>query len=126
MCFDADDYCPYERTIVEIKEQFDQLAKEWDDQAMFHSFYVPIMRAEPCQQLIKLGEQIVPYIIERLESGNHWIAWCWLLSEITGVETGSGITYEGGFSKGNVHEMAEWWIEWYDKMEKSNAKNCHN
>jgi hypothetical protein len=104
--------------MMAIKEQFDQLAKEWYAQAMFHSFYNPIMSPEPCRQLVKLGKQVIPYIIERLKSGDHWIAWCWLLTEITGIETGEGIVHEGGFAKGSVDEMAKWWINWY-KREQS-------
>jgi hypothetical protein len=101
--------------MMAIKEQFDQLAKEWYDQAMFHSFYNPIMSPEPCRQLAKLGKQVIPYIIDRLKSGDHWIAWSWLLAEITGVETGSGVVHEDGFAKGDVHDMAEWWIKWWQR-----------
>ena len=117
MCLDADDYCPYEGITVNLKEQFDELAQEWNDAAMFHSFYRPIMCPEPCRQLVKLGEPIIPLIIQKMEEGDHWVAWSWLLSEITGInpDYAEAVVHEDGFAKGNVQKMAEWWISWYKR-----------
>lgn len=65
------------------QERFDQLIQEWQRVASIHSFPWTIMRGIAYEELRAAGLSIVPMLIEQLKT-DPWIAYSWLLQEITG------------------------------------------
>jgi hypothetical protein len=56
------------------------------------------------QQIIGMGEKVLPFIFRELqETGGHWF---WALRAITGENP------VGPESRGNINRMAQAWLEW--------------
>lgn len=99
-----------------IKSKFKKLMNEWKEDTLFISDISKICTHSSYQQIIGMGENVIPLIISELKSNpDHWF---WALKAITGKDP---VPEE---KKGNIREMSNIWIEWYAKQGfKSEADN---
>jgi hypothetical protein len=85
---------------------FNELYSEWEKQTKFQSL-IGCFENTLYKKIIQLGFDVVPYIIKllRKEPGHIFIA----LNKITGENPVKST------SQGNIKEMANDWINWWDK-----------
>jgi hypothetical protein len=95
--------------------KFELLKEQWHADTCFHSNPTIIMRHPACRGIVEMGQDAIPFIIKEIEGGDHWIAWSWLLAELTGLDprASRAIEQEDGFTKTDVDLLAEWWLGWY-------------
>jgi len=88
----------------EVSERFARLASDWKQKSRHLSNTVQMAMLKPYQQIIGMGEQALPLILEELRrERDHWF---WALEAISGenpVEAGNA---------GQVKASAEAWIQW--------------
>jgi len=80
------------------------LADTWKEETKYFSSTNQIAMNQSYQQIIGMGEKVVPFILEhlRLESDQ----WFWALKAITGVDP---VRPE---NIGNINKMTESWLDW--------------
>jgi len=85
-------------------ERFEVLADWWEEETFFHS-NSSLKNAHPAlQEIISMGEPIVPLILERMRSqGGHWFE---ALQQITGADPVSPADY------GKIAAMQNSWLQW--------------
>lgn len=89
----------------QMHRRFLDLSNEWKEATGFLSSVTQICTHPSYQQIIGMGEVVVPWIISALRrEPDHWF---WALSAITGRDP---VRQE---HRGNLQAMAEDWIEWY-------------
>lgn len=87
-----------------INERFSRLAKEWKEATIFTSSVTRIATDPAYQQIIGMGADAVPLILEELaRETDHWF---WALHAITGVDP------TAAEDAGNVESMAASWLNW--------------
>ena len=87
-----------------IRTRFDQLADQWSEETEFVSSSTALVLNSAYQQIIGMGQTVVPLILHRLESqGGHWF---WALKHITGEDP---LPAEDA---GNYARMREGWLRW--------------
>ena len=95
---DAEDIEPAQR------EKFQKLAEQWEEETFFLSRSDRAVAHPVHQEIINLGQPIVPLILERMRSrGGHWFE---ALQEITGEDPVSPADY------GNIAAMQNAWLQW--------------
>ncbi|MCK4830266.1 hypothetical protein KA005_81865, partial [bacterium] len=83
------------------------LVNKWKEETQFSSTVLEMSMNSNYQQIIGLGPNVIPLILERLSKNNeHWF---WALKAITGE---SPVSEQ---SKGIVTEMAQAWLSWARK-----------
>jgi len=93
-----------------LKSVFDKLAYDWQSSTAGLSSTTERMEHWAYGEIIKLGSDVIPFIIERLKQP-HSRLWFDVLAEITHEDPISESAY------GDVPAMAEAWIQWFeDKM----------
>ena len=87
-----------------MKEIFQELANRWEKEIFFLS-RSDLAIAHPLhQEIINLGQPVVPLILERMRSqGGHWFE---ALQQITGEDPVSPADY------GNIAAMQNSWLQW--------------
>ena len=95
---DAEDIEPAQR------ERFRELADQWEEETFFLSRSDHAIAHPVHQEIINLGQPVVPLILERMRSqGGHWFE---ALQQITGEDPVSPADY------GNIAAMQNSWLQW--------------
>ena len=86
-------------------EQFQLLVAKWTDDTMVFSTWRQISDHPVCQEIIKMGKSIIPFIMSDLQEKltNHWFG---VLTSITGE---SPVPKQ---DRGKILKMREAWLEW--------------
>src|SRR5207244_8223327 len=87
-----------------VEERFRRLEAKWTAETGYLSSYTDIVEHPAFQEIIRLGEAIVPFMLRDLDERPR--LWVWALPEITGadpVPPGEG---------GNIAKMSEAWLRW--------------
>lgn len=105
----------------DIKQRFDELKENWCQATINMSKTIHIIGHPSYEEIIEMGEHVVPLIIEELrkerESGKGFRIWFFALQKITGINPLSKLKYT------SVEELAEWWINWSTKnLNKKGSK----
>jgi len=92
---------------IEVIQRFNDLAETWKFETSGYSSILDIVSNSAYQQIIGMGEDAIPLILEDLKSHrdtpDHWF---WALRSIKGF---SPIEEE---QRGKIKEMANAWITW--------------
>ncbi len=89
---------------AELKDTFIKLANQWHSETKHMSLMSDIILHTAYQQIIGMGTDAVPLILEQLSrEPEHWF---WALRSITGVNP---IKPE---DRGRLKKMAEAWLDW--------------
>jgi len=92
------------RVAESLGTRFERLADQWDEETEFVSSSTQMILNSAYQQIIGMGEPVLPLLLERLETrGGHWF---WALMHITGENPISSDKI------GNYEEMREVWLTW--------------
>ncbi len=85
-------------------ERFQELADRWEEETFFLSRSDRAISHPVHQEIIDLGQPVVPLILERMRSqGGHWFE---ALQQITGEDPISPADY------GNIAAMQNSWLQW--------------
>ena len=86
------------------RQRFEELADRWEEETFFLS-RSDLKNAHPAlQEIIKLGQPVVPLILERMRAERgHWFE---ALEQITGEDPVSPADY------GNIAAMQNSWLQW--------------
>ena len=86
------------------RERFRELADRWQEETIFLSNSERKNGHPAHQEIISLGQPVVPLILERMRSeGGHWFE---ALQQITGADPVSPADY------GNIAAMQNSWLQW--------------
>ena len=88
----------------DVRERFRQLAAQWKDQSRHMSNAAQMAMLPPYQQIIGMGEAVVPLLLEELQRDPD--QWFWALEAITQENP---VPPE---SAGTIRLMAEAWVAW--------------
>ena len=95
---------PRKEKIAKIEEKFEKLVKKWEEETTFASTVLEMATHPAYQQIIGIGPNAIPLILNRLsEEPDHWF---WALKAIAGEDP----VPEN--SQGDLDEMAKAWIAW--------------
>jgi hypothetical protein len=87
-----------------VRSRFERLADEWNEETEFVSSSTTMILNSAYQQIIGMGNAVLPLIFKRLESqGGHWF---WALKHITGEDP------LASSDAGNYQKMREGWLAW--------------
>jgi len=87
-----------------VEQRFRFLAETWHDAVAYHSSSTLRNNDPAYREIIKLGPDVVPYLLRDLEDNHtHWFC---ALREITGVNPVPAA------AAGNIARMAEAWLSW--------------
>ncbi|MEA3411489.1 MAG: hypothetical protein U9R74_08105 [Pseudomonadota bacterium] len=91
-----------------IEQRFLALAEEWRQSQGVSSSLTQLAMHPAYQQIIGMGEAVIPLILRELEKRpDHWF---WALKSITGEDPVSDE------NRGNIRQMAADWLEWGKKQ----------
>jgi hypothetical protein len=95
---------PVSETVESVEERFERLASAWH-QAVAHHSSSSVRNNHPAyQEIIALGQAVVPFLLRDLEkNGNHWF---WALKVITGADP---VPEE---DRGYIAKVTEAWLRW--------------
>ena len=86
------------------RKRFQELADWWLEETFFLSRSDRAIAHPAHQEIISMGEPVVPLIMERMRSqGGHWFE---ALQQITGADPISPADY------GNIAAMQNSWLQW--------------
>ena len=89
-------------------ERFQELADQWEEETFFLSRSDRAIAHPVHQEIINLGQPVVPLILERMRSqGGHWFE---ALQQITGEDPVSPADY------GNIAAMQNSWLQWGEDL----------
>lgn len=97
----------YPATRVDVEAKFNSLVARWRFETMFTSSTGDIVRNKNFQDLVALGEPIIPLIIEEISVKPD--ALMLALQLITGANP------VADRNRGNMPEMASDWVDWYNR-----------
>lgn len=93
-----------EPTIHPVERTFGELCNKWREETEFLSSPYEMAMNESYQQIIGLGEAVLPFILQDLAKTNdHWF---WALKAVTRQNPASDQ------DAGDVRKIAEAWIAW--------------
>jgi hypothetical protein len=87
-----------------ITKQFQQLTQTWRSETNYLSNLGAAAENPAHQQIVKLGEEAIPLILEDYKKGGSW--WALTLMEITGINL---VTEE---IAGKYDEVRDIWLTW--------------
>jgi hypothetical protein len=87
-----------------VEERFRRLEAVWTAETGYLSSYPEIVGHPAFQEIIRMGEAVVPLMLRDLEGRPR--LWVWALPEITGANPVP--PSEGG----NIAKMSEAWLRW--------------
>ena len=93
--------------ITRLDKRFTTLSEQWLCDTSFYSTYHTICSHPAFAEIVAMGEDVIPLLLEHLRSrpdARPW--WMYALYDITGI---SPIPPE---SQGNVDAMSEAWLTW--------------
>ncbi|MDE2959157.1 MAG: hypothetical protein OXU28_03780 [Chloroflexota bacterium] len=86
------------------RKRFQELADRWQEETFFLSRSDRVIAHPAHQEIISMGEPVVPLILERMRSqGGHWFE---ALQQITGADPVSPVDY------GKIAAMQNSWLQW--------------
>jgi hypothetical protein len=92
---------------------FSILADKWEEDTKLYSFYRIAQAHKSYNWMRKIGKNIVPCILQRLENNpDASVFWCFLLTEIVGEEMDYSSHIRNGYVKFSVDELKWAWILW--------------
>lgn len=91
----------------DLRERFGRLASDWKERSRHMSNVVQMAMLRPYQQIIGMGREAVPLILEELQREPN--QWFWALESITAENP---VPPEAA---GKVRLMAQAWIDWGKK-----------
>lgn len=95
---------PLSREYNTLRRRFYALAAQWKDETAFLSSTSEIVRHPAYQEIIQLGNDVVPYILADLKiSPNHWFHALRTITSENPVEP---------TLQGRMQEMSDAWIDW--------------
>lgn len=87
-----------------VGERFDRLSRQWKQKSAFLSSVNQMAMLPEYQQIIGMGYEVLPYMLESLrKEPDHWF---WALNAITGINPIRDT------DRGHIQKMAEAWIDW--------------
>jgi hypothetical protein len=89
---------------TDLASRFRRLAERWREDTQFHSSISSLFMHPDYQEIIGLGREALPLILEDLASTRS--DWFWALRAITGENP---VPAE---ERGQTDKMAERWLEW--------------
>jgi hypothetical protein len=93
------------RTDVEVYARFADLRDQWVLETQFLSSIHDMVMHPAYQQIIGLGPQVVPFMIDELRVGpQHWN---WALAAIVGEDPALGAE--------TMRAASSAWVEWFDR-----------
>ena len=91
----------------ELREIFERLAEEWENDTIFLSFSGQAAEHPAHREIVNLGKSAVPLVLERMRShGGHWFH---TLREITNADPVPPA------DRGRVEAMKASWLEWGER-----------
>ena len=95
---------PTKKPTETSKERFNRLARIWKSETQFLSSTVKMAKHPAYQEIISMGDEVVPFILRELESKpDHWFN---ALRAITGAQPVLPA------DAGNVPLMTKAWLSW--------------
>ncbi len=92
---------------ADLQARFEHLRDDWKQRSRYLSNSTQAAMLRPYQQIIGLGPDVIPLILEELRrETDHWF---WALESITGENP---VQKEAA---GDVAKMAQAWIDWGQK-----------
>jgi hypothetical protein len=99
--------CARPLTITPSELQFHQLVKQWHRERGVTSSPVQMAMCPAYQQIIAMGESVIPLILCELESeANDPDHWFWALRALTGADP---VPVD---DRGDTKKMASAWLDW--------------
>ena len=95
-----------------LRASFDQLADELVDEASVLSSTRRARNLPVFREILELGEDVIPLVMERMEKGQLRPVWMRLLSTMTTFEPSAGAE--------TIDESARRWVRW-SKLRELNA-----
>jgi hypothetical protein len=87
-----------------IEQRFRRLEAIWEAETMYLSDAHQIIEHPAFQEIIRLGEAVIPFMLRDLEKSPR--QWVWALPRITGENP---VPPSDG---GNIRKMGEAWLHW--------------
>jgi hypothetical protein len=87
-----------------VEQRFQRLAAIWEAETHYLSDAHRIMEHPAFQEILRLGQAVVPLMLRDLEQKPR--LWVWALPRITGDNP---VTSSEG---GNIRKMSEAWLRW--------------
>jgi hypothetical protein len=87
-----------------VEQRFRRLEAVWEADTLYLSDAHRIIQHPAFQEIISLGEEVIPFMLADLEKGPR--QWVWALPRITGANP---ILPSDG---GNIRKMTEAWLRW--------------
>jgi len=84
--------------------RFRILAEKWKEQSRFFSFAQDRFRSEVYEEILKMGPDVLPFIVRDLEQSPGW--WFHALKTLSGENP---VPKE---HQGNIHLMTQDWLQW--------------
>ena len=91
---------------AEPEARFNELAGQWLKDAAFHSNPAIIARHPAYREIIAMGKQAIPFILEEMAQKRSRPHWFQALHDITGM------TPAPEEVRGKVEEVAAAWLKW--------------
>jgi hypothetical protein len=95
---------PAPESVELVEHRFRRLESAWTEQTCYLSSYTDIVKHPAFQEIIGLGEAVVPLMLQDLEEKPR--LWVWALPEITGANPVAPA------DAGNIARMSEDWLRW--------------
>lgn len=87
-----------------VEQRFRRLEAIWEEETLYLSDAHRIIEHPAFQEILRLGEEVVPFMLRDLEKApRHWV---WALPRITGANP---VPASDG---GNIRKMSEAWVRW--------------
>jgi hypothetical protein len=87
-----------------VEARFRRLEATWMAEVGHHSSPTKLLNHSAFQEIIRLGQAVVPFLLGDLEKGPR--LWVWALPEITGADP------VPASERGNIAKMSEAWLRW--------------
>ena len=91
-------------TTETVEERLRRLEATWMEEVGHHSSTTKLINHPAFQEIIGMGEAVVPLLLRDLEQKPR--LWVWALPEITGVDP------VPVSERGNIGKMSEAWLRW--------------
>ena len=95
---------PHAQDAAAIERRFRELEAAWDADTLVLSDADRIIGHWAFQEIIRMGEAVIPLMLRDLERGPH--QWVWALPRITGANPVPPA------DAGNLRTMADAWLRW--------------
>jgi hypothetical protein len=102
---------PISRQVENLAVKFSRLKYEWEKDTIFMSSITDIAMHPAYQQIIGLGRDALPFIMNELSAGPG--LWFWALKAITGADP------VPPDMRGDMEAMAREWLQWWDRQQSS-------